>query len=277
MSSSQKLLAIRWINRGSKGYIDVFPASAFGSEGVTDEFTHLVVGPQGGQYHTKCRLTVHSTTAMLDYKAFREFNTSQGMYLGVLRLDFADTNRDKLANSAWRDPGRKRFVKDAEVIPAPLPVRQPYKFKKGAAQKALKTVKAKERLGQVRFRTYLMLAYGGKCCVSGCSVGAALEGAHIDPFWGAPSDHPQNGLLLRRDLHALFDADLLAIEPDSGLIHFAAAALAFQEYRNLHRVARLAAPTYGGPSYKPSQEALRRRWNAFKNSSAIVSIAHAQL
>ena len=42
MSSSEKLLAVRWINAKSKGYVDAFPASAFASEGVTEHDAALV-------------------------------------------------------------------------------------------------------------------------------------------------------------------------------------------------------------------------------------------
>jgi len=42
----------------------------------------------------------------------------------------------------------------------------------------------------------------------------ALKAAHIEAYRGPDSNHPQNGLLLRADLHSLFDLGLIAI--DSG-------------------------------------------------------------
>jgi predicted restriction endonuclease len=51
-------------------------------------------------------------------------------------------------------------------------------------------------------------------------VPEALEAAHIMPHSGDPNlDQAENGLLLRRDLHALFDAFLWSINPNSGLLH----------------------------------------------------------
>ncbi len=41
-----------------------------------------------------------------------------------------------------------------------------------------------------------------------------LEAAHVSAYRGAHSHHPQNGLLLRGDLHTLFDLGLLAIDAD---------------------------------------------------------------
>lgn len=78
----------------------------------------------------------------------------------------------------------------------------------------------KVRRGQRTFRDKLIKRYGGRCVVSGCRVLDILEAAHISPYLGAADNHPQNGLLLRADLHTLFDLNLMAIEPASFIIKF---------------------------------------------------------
>lgn len=70
----------------------------------------------------------------------------------------------------------------------------------------------RERIGQQRFRTQLFEAYTGRCAVSGCSVDEALEAAHIENYSGPKSQVVSNGILLRRDLHSLFDAHLISFE-----------------------------------------------------------------
>ncbi len=50
--------------------------------------------------------------------------------------------------------------------------------------------------------------------MTGCKTLAVLEAAHIKPYRGDDDNHPENGLLLRADIHTLFDLDLLGIEPD---------------------------------------------------------------
>lgn len=40
----------------------------------------------------------------------------------------------------------------------------------------------------------------------------ALEAAHIIPYRGPQTNHPANGLLLRADMHDLFDLGLVAVE-----------------------------------------------------------------
>lgn len=68
------------------------------------------------------------------------------------------------------------------------------------------------RRGQPRFRRDLITAYEGNCAFSGCQQVDALEAAHIEGYSGAASNHPQNGLLLRADLHTLFDLGMLAVD-----------------------------------------------------------------
>jgi hypothetical protein len=71
------------------------------------------------------------------------------------------------------------------------------------------------RQGQPKFRNALVLAYNGKCAISGCNAIEALEAAHIIPYSGKGTNDLSNGLLLRADLHTLLDLGLLAIDPES--------------------------------------------------------------
>jgi putative restriction endonuclease len=70
------------------------------------------------------------------------------------------------------------------------------------------------RPGQSRFRNAVLEAYGRRCAISGESTEEILEAAHIQPYAGPHSDHVQNGIALRTDLHRLFDAGLLTIEAE---------------------------------------------------------------
>ncbi|MBX9942109.1 MAG: HNH endonuclease [Candidatus Obscuribacterales bacterium] len=69
------------------------------------------------------------------------------------------------------------------------------------------------RRGQRTFRKSLLDAYQGLCAFTGCNAEPALEAAHILAFRGNYSDKVQNGLLLRADIHTLFDLGLLAVDP----------------------------------------------------------------
>lgn len=66
-----------------------------------------------------------------------------------------------------------------------------------------------------QFRFSLLKAYEHRCCVSDSGPADVLEAAHIDRHAESGDDNISNGLLLRSDLHTLFDAGLLRIRHDS--------------------------------------------------------------
>lgn len=71
------------------------------------------------------------------------------------------------------------------------------------------------RRGQAAFRRKVLAAYRGRCAVTGADALPALDAAHIFPYSGPASDHIENGLLLRSDIHALFDLGLFAVDSAS--------------------------------------------------------------
>jgi hypothetical protein len=71
----------------------------------------------------------------------------------------------------------------------------------------------RERRGRQQFRDAMCERYASRCVVTGCTVLAVLEAAHIRPYRGESDNHPDNGLLFRADIHTLFDLNLLGIEP----------------------------------------------------------------
>lgn len=76
----------------------------------------------------------------------------------------------------------------------------------------------KRRQGQPAFRRRLLAAYGGQCTVTSCPIEALLEAAHIVPYRGDQTNVVRNGLLLRADIHTLFDLGLIAVSADSRLL-----------------------------------------------------------
>jgi len=69
------------------------------------------------------------------------------------------------------------------------------------------------RKGQPQLRIKLLQAYDRRCAMSRCTVEDVLEAAYIVPFLGDQTNEPNNLLLLRSDLHVLFDLHLIAIDP----------------------------------------------------------------
>ena len=48
--------------------------------------------------------------------------------------------------------------------------------------------------------------------MTGCDVVQALDAAHISPYLGDQSNHVTNGVLLRADIHTLFDLQLFDLQ-----------------------------------------------------------------
>ncbi|KAA9010331.1 HNH endonuclease [Histidinibacterium aquaticum] len=101
------------------------------------------------------------------------------------------------------------------------------------AERKRKTAIAKARPEQWKFREQAMERHGGRCVVTGASIAAVLDAAHVIPHTGNDEfEVPENSLVLRRDIHALFDACLIAINPKSARLVLAP-ELASSPYREL--------------------------------------------
>lgn len=71
--------------------------------------------------------------------------------------------------------------------------------------------KVRVRPAQAAFKARLLAAQA-TCLISGCGIVQLLDAAHIVPVSRHGGYTPGNGLLLRKDLHALFDAGLLRVD-----------------------------------------------------------------
>lgn len=67
------------------------------------------------------------------------------------------------------------------------------------------------RRGQPKFRKKLLNLYKSTCAVTGTPFPPILEAAHIVPYMGEKTNHVTNGILMRADIHTLFDLGLLGI------------------------------------------------------------------
>ncbi|MBF9521997.1 hypothetical protein BKG83_20685 [Mycobacteroides chelonae] len=109
------------------------------------------------------------------------------------------------------------------------------------------------RINQGQFRTGLLRAYGLSCAVTGRCPAEALEAAHILPYAVHESHKVDEGLLLRADIHRLFDAGHLAINPDTFSVEIDTSLAQHPLYFALH--GQKITQT-------PSTEALRARYKS---------------
>jgi len=121
------------------------------------------------------------------------------------------------------------------------------------------------RQGQGLFRKQLLRAYQNKCCMTETSDVAVLDAAHITPYDGPSTSTLKNGLLLRTDLHTLFDLGLLGIEPITHSIHVHE-SITETLYRALHgKTLRLPSSEID----RPGLEYLERKWADYQSASPV--------
>ena len=115
----------------------------------------------------------------------------------------------------WSDNGKQIHVIDASelVTTTPnynIPDDDPY---------ARRNASLRIRKGQPKFRRSLMKECKSKCCITGTNVTHVLDACHIEEHAQNGINHISNGILLRADIHDLFDYNLLFIEPTTHIVH----------------------------------------------------------
>jgi len=99
-------------------------------------------------------------------------------------------------------------------------------------ERAARFASVEVRSQQKAFREAVFRACAGRCVVSGCDVPEALEAAHLlGRAWREGHNNETDGVLLRRDLHTLYDRELLRVCAE-GLVEFDSRVIDY--YREFH-------------------------------------------
>ncbi|MBU9426446.1 HNH endonuclease signature motif containing protein [Burkholderia gladioli] len=114
--------------------------------------------------------------------------------------------------------GEEPVEKDADAGPASMKM----------------TTEVERRMRQAAFRQRLGRYFGWRCAVSGITVRAALEAAHLPGKNWRFDNRDSDGILLRADLHRMLDAGIARIEDDRFMLD---AAARIGDYARLHGVA----------------------------------------
>jgi hypothetical protein len=88
------------------------------------------------------------------------------------------------------------------------------------------------RPDQQEFRRKIAERDGLRCAISGCEIAEILDAAHLFPRAAGGSDDPRNGIILRADLHRLFDAGLLTLDHEGRAV--VSATVEDHEYRRFN-------------------------------------------
>ncbi len=126
--------------------------------------------------------------------------------------------------------------------------------------KPLKAIRV--RRGQRDFRDRLLAAWKRRCVVTESRVEGLLEAAHIVPHSEGINYRTSNGVLLRADIHTLYDLGLLSI--DQHMRVHVAPELMYSEYKQYADKRIDRRPDAGADA--PSSEALSKRHAKFLES-----------
>ena len=134
-------------------------------------------------------------------------------------------------------------------------------------ERARRTAEVIRREKQFEFRKMLLSAYRGQCAATKTSVPEVLQAAHIDPYRGKKSQVVTNGMLLRADLHLLYDSHLMTVLPDSFEI-VVSEVVKEHLYRELDGK-RITAPS--NASERPSEYLLDLHAREFKSIQKLLA------
>lgn len=122
-----------------------------------------------------------------------------------------------------------RVTGRAPDLGLPSPDSPPVEYAQGHAQAVVRV-----RRGQTQFRQELLRVQGGICAFTGRAPNRALEAGHLYSYANLGEHHEHGGLLLRRDIHTLFDDGAIAVDPSALRLDVADELFEYPQYRRLH-------------------------------------------
>jgi len=141
---------------------------------------------------------------------------------------------------------------DVSNIPLYVPVDQD--------DREVKLKRGISRQGQTKFKEDLLNIYGPICMITEVYIPITIQASHIWPYRGKKDNNPRNGLLLRADLHILYDADLIGIDPIDLSVHLHPSIKNSYYKRYDHKKIK-----FKRKDFSPSKEAITLRWLSFQS------------
>lgn len=135
-----------------------------------------------------------------------------------------------------------------------------------ADERSRTLVEMVRRKGQDDFRRKLIEAYGSECAITRYNAVGALQAAHITSYFGPKSQCVSNGILLRADLHLLYDSYQLAINPETMRVELSE-QLKRTTYKELGNK-ELKLPK--DKSLRPSEKRLFSKYSSFQQQQALL-------
>jgi putative restriction endonuclease len=111
---------------------------------------------------------------------------------------------DQIGRELWQTVSK--LIEKENILTAMMVIEETARYGPGYV--------VRNRLGQGAFKVLVTDAYNRRCAVTGEKTLPVLQAAHIKPYSESGPHKIDNGLLLRADLHILFDKGYLTVTPD---------------------------------------------------------------
>ncbi|CRM12936.1 HNH endonuclease [Pseudomonas sp. 58 R 12] len=221
------------------------------SEGKTWEYMYILSEPKPVHMHVASEPVINYL-----HNGYRGFTQIKSDRLDRIDDDYGDLNSFVATVFGVSIP---RPIVPIEILVAEQDAESEGTFDPDSVIDERKKVFAAivRRRGQPKFRTELLEAYEGRCAVTGCAVEAVLEAAHIKSYAGEKTNHVTNGILLRADIHTLYDLGKLKID-EKGVIHLSG-DLKDSTYE-VHDGKKISLPR--GSKKAPNTKALKQKFSA---------------
>lgn len=90
------------------------------------------------------------------------------------------------------------------------------------------------RIGQAAFRASTLAKYGSVCAITGPAPVEVLDAAHLYSYADLGTHYEHGGIMLRKDVHFLFDRGIVCIDPKSHTVDVLPSLRQFESYAGLH-------------------------------------------
>lgn len=193
-------------------------------------------------------VTVHRDFQLWFHRTGRLMNISSTQIVAAFKVEFG-------LNEPLAVVVEENEKPVSEAVAVIAPVFQPQSL---PDKRTGRVVSITSRPDQSKFADAVSVNCRYRCVVTGAKTRARCEAAHLDENKAGGVDHYTNGLLLRSDIHGLFDAGLCAIDPATMVMYFHGSVLADDPDLQAYHAKQITAPRRPiNPDY------LTLRWQIF--------------
>lgn len=254
LNLSGKLLVVQTVAGNEHLHID--PLTGIGTTGIwtigaNHTFSHVVLRVQEDhiwRVYVARFVGMETVAGRKSRGNNRRVNFRDCVSRGVSTVTLSEFCRTLTTKGAWVIENDLLIREEDDEFSASLP----------EEKREGKDTTVKSRPMQREFSQQVFKNCGGVCLVTGSKIQARCEAAHIVPHKDEGVDHYSNGLWLRRDIHALFDAFLCGIDPETLTIHFCKNTM-----KHDRDLAVLDQKPLGKTVYPMSKGCLSEHWKIF--------------